>query len=262
MCKSNFNSLYSRSFLRNSIMKKQFLVTLFALFLISSFVQSQTPGMIVEPATGASFAPVNHNISLYENVNRIVISYGEKLNSKVLSISEIEEYSWNITNNDSFKINGIGRQIFDVIFQKPGEYDVVLNHTEKTSTKACNHSNEKIVYRLEVQDEKYEFLVDELELSKSIFGNLETNGIVVSIPIIYSSYYNNQGNLKGLKMISSGVNTSIEGEPKNNNIPLQIGKNIISFNLKGKATPNTYIMFDFYKHDNLIETYYLPNEIK
>jgi hypothetical protein len=243
-------------------MKKQFLVTFFALFSISLLVQSQTPGMIVEPATGASFAPVNHNISLDENINRIVISYGEKLNSKVLSISDIEAFSWEIIANDTSKFLGVGNEIFEILFEKPGKYDLVLNHSEKKNNKACQHTNEKIVYRLEVQDEKYEFLLDELALSKSIIGNLETNGIVVSVPIIYSSYYNNQGKLKGLKMISSGVNTSIEGEPKNNDNPLQIGKNIISFNLKGKATPNTYIMFDFYKHDNLIETYYLPNEIK
>jgi hypothetical protein len=243
-------------------MKKQFLVTFFALFSISLLVQSQTPGMIVEPATGASFAPVNHNISLDENINRIVISYGEKLNSKVLSISDIEAFSWEIIVNDTSKFLGVGNEIFEILFEKPGKYDLVLNHSEKKNNKACQHTNEKIVYRLEVQDEKYEFLLDELALSKSIIGNLETNGIVVSVPIIYSSYYNNQGKLKGLKMISSGVNTSIEGEPKNNDNPLQIGKNIIFFNLKGKATPNTYIMFDFYKHDNLIETYYLPNEIK
>jgi hypothetical protein len=243
-------------------MKKQFLVTFFALFSISLLVQSQTPGMIVEPATGASFTPVNHNISLDENVNRLVISFGEKLNSKVLSISDIEAFSWEIIVNDTSKFLGVGNEIFEILFEKPGKYDLVLNHSEKKNNKACQHTNEKIVYRLEVQDEKFEFLVDELALSKSIIGNLETNGIVVSVPIIYSSYYNNQGKLKGLKMISSGVNTSIEGEPKNNDNPLQIGKNIISFNLKGKATPNTYIMFDFYKHDNLIETYYLPNEIK
>jgi hypothetical protein len=218
--------------------------------------------MIVEPATGASFAPVNHNISLDENVNRIVISYGEKLNSKVLSISDIEAFSWEIIVNDTSKFLGVGNEIFEILFEKPGKYDLVLNHSEKKNNKACQHTNEKIVYRLEVQDEKYEFLLDELALSKSIIGNLETNGIVVSVPIIYSSYYNNQGKLKGLKMISSGVNTSIEGEPKNNDNLLQIGKNIISFNLKGKAAPNTYIMFDFYKHDNLIETYFLLNEIK
>jgi hypothetical protein len=243
-------------------MKKQIIVTFFALFSISLLVQSQTPGMIVEPATGASFTPVNHNISLDENINRIVISYGEKLNSKVLSISDIEAFSWEIIVNDTSKFLGVGNEIFEILFEKPGKYDLVLNHSEKKNNKACQHTNEKIVYRLEVQDEKYEFLLDELALSKSIIGNLETNGIVVSVPIIYSSYYNNQGKLKGLKMISSGVNTSIEGEPNNNDNPLQIGKNIISFNLKGKATPNTYIMFDFYKHDNLIETYYLPNEIK
>jgi hypothetical protein len=241
-------------------MQKCFLFSL--IFSIQSIVlHSQTTGMIIEQTNNIGLTNDSFN-KVTNQKNDIIISFGEKLNSNNLSIPEIEEYSWNITNNDSYKINGIGRQILDVIFQKPGEYEVVLNHTEKNSTKACNHSNEKIVYRLEVQYEKYEFLVDELELSKSIIGNLETNGIVVSIPIIYSSYYNKQGDLKGLKMISSGVNTCIIGEVINKNTPLQVGKNLISFNLSGKATPNTYIMFDFYNQDNLIQTYYLPNIIK
>jgi hypothetical protein len=243
-------------------MQKQILLALFALFSISTFVQSQTTGMIVEPATGGSFAPNNHKISLDENVNLIVISFGEKLNSKALSVSDIEEFSWEIIVNDTSKFLGVGIEIYDVLFEKPGRFDLVLNHTGKKNNKACQHANEKIVYRLVVQDEKYEFLFDELELSNVIVGDVETAGIVLSVPIIYSSYAKNQGELKGLKIISSGVNTSIQGDPKNNDYPLQIGKNIISFNLKGKATPNSYIMFDFYKHDNLIQTYYLPNEIK
>jgi hypothetical protein len=242
-------------------MQKQILLALFALFSISTFVQSQTPGMIVEPASGASFAPNNHKISLDENVNLIVISYGEKLNSKALSVADIEDFSWEIIVNDTSKFLGVGIEIYDVLFEKPGKFDLVLNHTGKKNNKACQHTNEKIAYRLVVQDEKYEFLFDELELSNVIVGDVETAGIVLSVPIIYSSYAKNQGELKGLKIISSGVNTSIQGDPKNNDHPLQIGKNIISFNLKGKATPNSYIMFDFYKHDNLIQTYYLPTKL-
>ena len=242
-------------------MKIQILFALSAFFSISSFVQSQTPITTFKPESGISLTQ-NNNLSTDDQVNNILISFGEKLNSNIISISDIEEYSWKITNGDSFNIHGIGKQIMDILFEIPGEYDVVLNHTEKTSAKACNHGSEKIIYRLKVLDSKYEFLFDELTLSNTLVGNVESKGIILSIPIIYSSYTNKAGQLEGLNMISSGVNTSIIGEVVGKDTPLQVGKNLISFSLSGKATPNTYIMFDFYNQDNLIQTYYLPNVIK
>ena len=197
-----------------------------------------------------------------DQINYILISFSEKLNSNIISISDIEEYSWDISNNDSYKINGIGKQILDVKFEQPGEYDIVLSHTEKTNTKACNHGSESILYRLKVLDSKYEFLFDEITLSKSIMGDVESKGLILTVPVIYSCYYDKPVDRQGLKMISSGVNTTIIGEVINKDTPLQVGKNLISFNLSGKATANTYIMFDFYNQDNLIQTYYLPNVIK
>ena len=242
-------------------MKIQILFALSAFFSISSFVQSQTPNTTLKPESVVSLTQ-NNNLSTDDQVNNILISFGEKLNSNIIPISDIEEYSWKITNGDSFNIHGIGKQIFDVLFEIPGEYNVELNHTEKTNTKACQHNNEKIAFRLKVLEEKYELLFEELTLSNTLVGNVESKGIILSIPIIYSSYTNKAGQLEGLNMISSGVNTSIIGEVVGKDTPLQVGKNLISFSLSGKATPNTYIMFDFHNQDNLIQTYYLPNVIK
>ncbi len=233
-----------------------------ACFLILSIKQfySQTSGPYLESDNEATFS--NENLSNDDKINYMLISFGEKLNSNIISISDIEEFSWEITNNDSYKINGIGKQILDVKFEQPGEYDIVLSHTEKTNTKACNHGSESILYRLKVLDSKYEFLFDEITLSKSIMGDVESKGLILTVPVIYSCYYDKPGDRQGLKMISSGVNTTIIGEVINKDTPLQVGKNLISFNLSGKATANTYIMFDFYNQDNLIQTYYLPNVIK
>lgn len=248
-------------FLLKFIMKIRVFLALFALFSLSSTTHSQTVNTKVKSGTEVKLIQ-NNDFSSPESVNYIVIFYGDKLKQVDLSIAQIDEYSWEISNNDSYKINGIGRQILDIIFQKPGEYDIVLNHTEKTSTQACNHSSEKIIYRLKVLDSKYEFLFDELTLSNSIVGDIESKGLILTVPVIYSCYNDKPGDRQGLKIISSGVNTSIIGEVVGKDTPLQVGKNLISFSLSGKATPNTYIMFDFYNQDNLIQTYYLPNVIK
>jgi hypothetical protein len=200
----------------------------------------------------------------YEDVTEtnITISFGEKLDSRILSISEIDDYSWTIFIDDNTKIKGEGNKIYDVLFEKPGQFEVILNHRKKPNDSECQHHNEQINLRLSVLDYKYEFLFDELVFSRSLKGNTDASGIILTVPIIFSSYYNNLGDLSGLKMISSGVNTSLIGEVMNKDKHLQNGKNIISFTLSGKAIPNTYVMFDFYYHDKLIQTYYLPNVIK
>ena len=243
----------------HKFMKYTFCITCFLSISLTPFY-SQTIGKVLESDSESAFSR-NHQVN-DDQVDYIDISYGEKLNSTILSISDIEEFSWNITRGDSFNIQGKGKQLMDVFFEIPGEYNVELKHTEKTNSKACQHAKEKITFRLNVLNEKYELLFEELTLSKSLFGNVESKGIILSLPIIYSSYYDKVGNLDGFKMISSGVNTSIIGEVMNKEIPLQSGKNVISFSLSGKATSNTYIMFDFYKHYKLIQTYYLPTVIK
>jgi hypothetical protein len=239
---------------------KFFLLVLCFITLGYSKFYAQTPGMVLGSETEYAFS--HQKLSNDDLVNDIIISFGEKLNSTIISIAEIEEYSWNITNGDSLKLQGIGKQIMDVIFEVPGEYNVELNHTQKTDTKACQHNNERIAFRLKVLDEKYEILFEELTLSNSLIGNIETKGTILSVPIIYSSYFDKLGDLKGFKMTSSGVNTSIIGEVMNKDNQLRFGKNLIKFSLSGKATPNSYIMFDFYKYNKLIQTYYLPNVIK
>ena len=83
----------------------------------------------------------------------------------------------------------------------------------------------------------------------------------MSIPVVFSSYDKKDTQIEGLKMITSGVNTSIEGALKNQKATLSQGFNTLNFSLNGVATPDTYIMFDFYYHDDLIETYYYPNKI-
>ena len=83
----------------------------------------------------------------------------------------------------------------------------------------------------------------------------------MSIPVVFSSFDKQDTQIEGLKMITSGVNTSVEGELKNQKATLSQGLNTLIFNLKGVATPETYIMFDFYYQDDLIETYYYPNKI-
>jgi hypothetical protein len=240
-------------------MKFTFCIACFLLISLTPFY-SQTIGKVLESDNESAFS--NKNLSDDDQINYVLISFGEKLNSTILSISDIEEFSWNITRGDSFNIQGKGKQLIDVLFEIPGEYNVELNHTERTNTKACQHANEKIAFRLKVLNEKYELLFEELTLSKTLFGNVESKGVILSLPIIYSNYYNKVGNVDGFKMISSGVNTSIIGEVMNKEIPLQSGKNVISFSLSGKATSNTYIMFDFYKHDKFLQTYYLPTLIK
>jgi hypothetical protein len=242
--------------------KSFYAIILIVFTTFSTISLAQITSTSVKTDKPGSIALIEHDIISDENINQLVISFGENLNSNLVSIANVEEFNWKISSNVSSEISGVGEKIFDYTFDTPGEYNLVFHHFGKSHINTCEHNEEPIQFRVRVLNEKYDFLLDELVLSNTIVGNVETNGIVLSIPINYSSYDGNLGTVKGLKMISSGVSTSILGEPVNNDFSLKNGKNIVSFNLKGKATPNTYIMFDFYNHENLIDTYYLLNEIK
>jgi hypothetical protein len=199
---------------------------------------------------------------LNEN-KKIFISFGESLSLQALSIGRINEYSWEINGGD-FNESGTGEGLLNVVFQNPGQYTVSLtpsNVVHSSHEGSCNHDTESKQLEIIVLSIKLEFLFDQSSFSNPIKGGTDISGTILSIPVVFSSYDKKDAQIEGLKIITSGVNTSIEGTLKNEKATLSQGLNTLNFSLNGVATPETYIMFDFYYQDDLIETYYYPNKI-
>ena len=194
---------------------------------------------------------------------RIIISFGESLSVEALSISRLKEYSWMINGVDVNE-SGKGEGILNFVFQNPGQYIVSLipsNVVHSSHEGSCNHALEPKQFEVIVLSTKFEFLFDQSSFLNPLKGGVDVSGNTMSIPVVFSSFDKQDTQIEGLKMITSGVNTSVEGELKNQKATLSQGLNTLIFNLKGVAIPETYIMFDFYYHDDLIETYYYPNKI-
>ena len=248
----------------NQISMKSFLISICILLCCFNKISAQTSEIKYQQVKNSGIDNKNQSIEV-NNINNkksIFISFGEKLSRKLISISHINEYDWKITGDNIDLISGQGDNLFDIIFEKPGTYAIVFIHNEKNNNMQCQHGDDKRNFQLIVLDEKIEFLFDDSELSNPLIGGVELSGTVLTIPVIYSSYDNIPGKLIGLKVISAGINTTLIGEIKNPNSELKLGLNNISFNLSGKATSNTYIMFDILKDSVLLQTYYFPTKVQ
>ncbi len=239
--------------------RNQFIVSVFILFC-STYLQAMNS--FSDQKINSNFPSLAQLNELNEK-RRIIISFGESLSVEALSIARLKEYSWMINGVDVNE-SGKGEGILNFVFQNPGQYTVSLtpsNVVHSSHEGSCNHDAESKQLEIIVLSIKLEFLFDQSSFSNPLKGGVDVSGNTMSIPVVFSSFDKQDTQIEGLKIITSGVNTSVEGELKNQKVTLSQGLNTLIFNLKGVATPETYIMFDFYYQDDLISTYYYPNKI-
>ena len=68
--------------------------------------------------------------------------------------------------------------------------------------------------------------------------------------------------ISGFKFQTAGINTTLEGAIPNEQISLNPGTNLISYQLQGSATKNTYIMFDFFDMNGRVHSFGYNTQIK
>jgi len=243
----------------NMIYRNQLIISVY-LLVFSSFLRAENNFIANNNSNESAFLT---QVSALNENNKLIISFGESLTKEKLAIARINEYSWDI-KGDNINKSGKGEEIFSFVFENPGQYNISLtpsNPVHDNHEGSCNHAVESQQLEIIVLSTKIEFLFDQSSFSNPLKGGVDVSGNTMSIPVVFSSFDKNVAQIEGLKMITSGVNTTIEGELKNQKVTLNQGLNTLIFNLKGVATPETYIMFDFYYQDDLIETYYYPNKI-
>ena len=205
---------------------------------------------------------LNSNDSEVEN-DTVIMFFGDSLTAEKLSIGNINDFAWTLTNDRTI-ISGNGDELYNNPLQTPGLYTLNLtpntiqthNHNEE-----CNHTITARKIEINTLPYKIDFQFSKSKFSKPIKAEVETEGTTLNIPIYISLYELNSINLDKIKLVSSGVNTTIIGELVDLEKNYSSGKNNLTFNLKGKASANTYIMFDIYNGEKLISTYYYPNKI-
>lgn len=205
---------------------------------------------------------LNSNVTEVEN-DTVVMFFGDSLTAEKLSIGNINDFSWTLTNDNTF-ISGNGDELYNLPLQTPGLYTLDLKpgiNLDHSHNEECNHTVTARKIEINTLPYSIDFQFTKSKFSKTIKADVETEGTTFNIPISISLYEIKTVSFDKIKLVSSGVNTTIIGELVDLEKNYSSGKNNLTFNLKGKASANTYIMFDIYNGEKLISTYYYPNKI-
>lgn len=199
------------------------------------------------------------NIVLNSSDNQVYkeISFGEKID-----FGNIENTArWTIANNkENIAVSLSGSQINDYIFKKPGIYEISFSENVEHSKGKCNHPpfQEKMIIKVNALKMTFDFST--IKFSENIVGGKELQNAEVSVEIDFESYKNNNESIvfSNASVFVAGVGATIIGSSPNNKITLTSGRHQIVYQLKGIASKETYIMFDFFDINGQAQSYYHP----
>jgi hypothetical protein len=210
---------------------------------------------------------INNTTSSTEKM--IVICYGEKLPEEVLSNIGLENLQIQILDTKRNLIDSFSYATnHNFQFTVPGAFQLVLKSEDASAHKVgekvgeCNHEEHDKRFQLIVLPYRMEFNLNEVTFSTEIVGGMEMRGQTVTIPVQFFSFKNESQEFPGLRVLSAGVNTTIQGKTTDAPFFLNPGLNDITFSLEGIASKGTYIMFDFIDFINRQFSYAYPNLLK
>ena len=190
------------------------------------------------------------------NLNKI-IPFGSALNNQILGFGVSNTYNWKIVSKDNNKIlqEGVGTTLLEFVFDKPGIYMVELTHNENHVETGCNHDQAPVKLNIAVSSTKMNFDFSKLKLSNPIHKGVNTQDILLIVPVIVSTYDNKSVKYNIADAITAGIGTEIIAKPIKKEVILNNGIQDITFKLSGTANAETYIMFDFIDINNQIQSY-------
>lgn len=185
------------------------------------------------------------------NVISITIPFNDKLPLPSYVPEQFVYAAWTIEGENEYSVTGFGiENLKQVLFNIPGQYRInITKGHDKTGghTEGCAFETFPEAIDLTVQPYKITFLKETFSLSGSIRSGEQTDGISLSIDVLFESY-DGQTLRYERPVRSAGIQTNIEGflsQP----VALQPGIQTLTFLLTGIAsTPNTYVSFDFDCH--------------
>lgn len=211
-------------------------------------------------------------LTLFLSVSSVFAQHNENTNNKreesvTLSYGLPFSYSldtytgWDI-KNDAGDVLSSGSGNINEVFSKPGNYSVSIhekhNHDSKSS---CDHDQYPSKITVKVSPLKMVFDFSSIRFSKKIEGAQSTQGIVLSINAIYSSYDNTSA-VYDYGFTTAGVGTSLLGRLNNGKVLLKNGVNKLEFLLEGSTTKGNNIMMEFKDINDQVQSYILIDETK
>lgn len=185
------------------------------------------------------------------------ISYNE-----TISIRKLEKSTTFTISSEYGTVNLTGDAINHFKFKKPGVYLIKVLQKKNTTDETCERIVLPSNITVNVSRIRIKFDGNKLNFSEPIKKNKETSGITFSIPITIETFDNKPVLMDLTQINSSGIGTSIKATLKNEFKQLAAGKHLLVYDLKGIATQNSYLMFDFIDANGKIQSISLKSPIE
>ncbi|MEG1589805.1 hypothetical protein [Chryseobacterium sp.] len=209
-------------------------------------------------------------LTLFLSVSSVFAQHNENTNNKreesiTLSYGLPFSYSldtytgWDI-KNDAGDVLSSGSGNINEVFSKPGNYGVSIhekhNHDSKSS---CDHDQYPSKITVKVSPLKMVFDFSSIQFSKKIEGGQPTEGIMVTVNAVYSSYNNISADYHH-GFTTAGVGTSLSGRLNKDKVSLKNGINKLEFSLEGSTTKGNNIMIEFKDINDQVQPYTLTEK--
>ena len=193
------------------------------------------------------------------------IYFGDSIGMEILNDMELTNLSIIVKNDNDELVAQLNESTLkEFVFSTPGNYKIELSsdHVLEKSDKECNHLVHNRIISLLVLPYHLQFDFNKMNFSTELIGGKDMTSALLSIPVEVKIYSGASVNLEKLKFLTAGVNTTLEGITKSDDLILNPGVNLISYQMKGQVSNNTFIMFDFLDNYGLVHSFGYPTKIK
>jgi hypothetical protein len=210
----------------------------------------------------ASAAPACQHFGVSKK--NIQAAYSSVLNitCSIISGRAVTWHLYNVTGNSLIK--GAGAEIH-YAFDIPGKYLAVFYQAPpKDSTQIPDEGPEisSDTSFVEIFSTRMEFDLSHLVLSGSIHKGQPTDKITIIVPAKVTMYNDKEANYAPDTVHTAGIGTHIIAVPSQKNIKLKNGTNLLTYKLRGIASEEAYIMFDFADVNKEVQSYALLKKVE
>ncbi len=193
-----------------------------------------------------------------------IIYFEEGIPVDVLSNMEMKNLTLKVTNSKGEVLANLNEiSMGEFRFDTPGDYSIELKSEHETNSEhdGCNHFDHDRTVQIRVLPYSLKFDFDQLTFSSELLGGKDMTGVSLTLPVEVKFYSGSSMKVGDFKVLTAGIKTNIEGKTSGD-LTLNSGTNLISFQLKGSATKNTYIMFDFFDMNGLVQSFSMLTALK
>lgn len=191
------------------------------------------------------------------------IYFEEGIPLDVLSNMEMKNLTLKVTNSKGEVLANLNEiSMGEFRFDTPGDYSIELKSEHETNSEhdGCNHFDHDRTVQIRVLPYSLKFDFDQLTFSSELLGGKDMTGVSLTLPVEVKLFSGSTLNVENLKVLTAGINTNVEGTTTGQTT-LKSGTNLISYQLKGAATKNTYIMFDFFDMNGRVHSFGYPTKL-